>query len=87
MKDDICFSDKAAISREILAYLTDHPDAEDTADGIVQWWLLERKIRHQGRLIRDAISELVDKGLLIESGGSGSAMRYKLNTGKQKAEA
>jgi len=32
--------------REILAYLADHPDAQDTLAGIFEWWLLERKITY-----------------------------------------
>jgi hypothetical protein len=30
---------KTEIAREILAYLLDHPDAQDTLDGISQWWV------------------------------------------------
>lgn len=65
MKGDLCFSSKSRIGLEVLAYLLDHPDAEDTVDGIIQWWLLERKIRNEERLVRDALTELVNKGLLI----------------------
>ncbi len=64
MKDDLCFSDKFRIGHEILAYLLEHPDAGDTVEGIVQWWLLERKIRNEERLVREALSELVNRGLL-----------------------
>jgi hypothetical protein len=93
VKSDLCFSDKSRIGREILAYLLEHPDAEDTVDGIVQWWLLERKIKHQGRLVKDAVSELVDKGYLaveqVRSAHAGlgerqakNGPRYSLNKSK-----
>ena len=28
----------------ILAYLSDNPDAGDTFEGIVEWWLLNQRI-------------------------------------------
>lgn len=35
------------IMQEILAYLSEHPDAEDTLAGIAEWWLLKQKVRHK----------------------------------------
>ncbi len=55
---------KDEIAREILAYLSDHPDAQDTLDGIVQWWLLERKIKQSQKLVKEVLSSLVKKNLL-----------------------
>lgn len=85
MKGDLCFSDRSRISQEILAYLSEHPDAEDTVDGIVQWWLLERKIKNQTVQVREVLAELVRQGLLIESIGSGSLVLYRLSAKKQGA--
>lgn len=58
--------EKSEIGREILAYLSDHPQARDTLEGIVEWWLLERKIKYQTKIIKEALSELVDKRLVFE---------------------
>ncbi len=55
---------KNEIAQEILAYLSEHPAAKDTLDGIVRWWLLERKIHYQVQLIREVLDDLVVKGVV-----------------------
>ena len=65
--------------REILAYLADHPDAQDSLDGILEWWVLERLISlHRGE-IRLAVQELVERGILEENQRPGSPALYRLN--------
>ena len=64
MKNDLCLPDKSQIANEILAYLAEHPDAEDTLDGIVKWWQLERKIKLSRALLENTLSQLVKKDLL-----------------------
>jgi len=84
VKGDLCFPDKSQIAREILAYLADHPDAEDTLDGIVQWWLLERKIKYQKSLVKEAIAELIDQKLILTWKDPVSRILYRAN--HEKAE-
>ncbi len=79
MKDDLCLNGKSQISREILAYLAENPEARDTLEGVVQWWLLERKIKLQTGLVKEALSELVDKGLILESTNRESRAHYRIN--------
>jgi hypothetical protein len=59
-------TNKSQIGNEILAYLVDYPKAQDTLEGIVEWWLLERKINYETSRVKDALSELIAKGLVIE---------------------
>jgi hypothetical protein len=73
---------KSDISHEILAYLVDHPEAQDTVEGIVEWWLLERQIRFQTARVKEVLSELVTKGLIIEYKGIDSQTRYRINKSK-----
>jgi hypothetical protein len=70
---------KAQIAHEILAYLAEHPDAQDTLDGIVEWWLLERKTIYQKKIIKEALAELVEEGLLLEAHGEDSRVHYRVN--------
>lgn len=67
---------------QILAYLVEHPEAQDTVEGIVEWWLLERAIKFQENQITKAISELVAKGLVIEHKGRDSQTHYQINQSK-----
>ena len=79
MKEDLCFPGKAHIGQEIMAYLIEHPDAQDTLDGILQWWLLERKIRYQMEQVREALTELVDRKWVLECKSRDSRIRYRMN--------
>ncbi|UCF94907.1 MAG: hypothetical protein JSW39_12395 [Desulfobacterales bacterium] len=75
--------EKSEVARQILAYLADHPDARDTLEGIVHWWLLESQIKYQIFLVREAIQELVDRELLLEEVLPGSEPGYRINATKQ----
>ena len=50
---------------EILAYLDEHKKSGDTFEGIVEWWLLEGKIKYHTAKVKNVLAELVKKGLLI----------------------
>lgn len=69
----------ARIIHEILAYLSDHPYAQDTLEGITEWWLLEQSIKHQVSKVRAALSELVERGLVIERRRQSVPISYCIN--------
>ena len=73
---------KSQISREILYYLTAHPDAQDTLEGIAAWWLLEQKIKHTTAEVEKSLSELVDKGFIVECKRENSHTYYRINRSK-----
>jgi hypothetical protein len=64
--------------------LSENPEAQDTFEGIVEWWLLEQKIRHQTATVKEALAELVAKKLLLERTGSDSRTHYRINRRKKK---
>ena len=49
------------INREILRYLTAHPDARDTARGIREWWIPYDTTDDE---VRDAIEWLIERNWL-----------------------
>ena len=79
MKEALLINDESKIGNEILAYLIDHPNARDTLEGIVEWWLLEQQIKFQTARVKDALSDLVARGLILEKKGSNSQIHYRIN--------
>jgi hypothetical protein len=83
MNGDVCLSDKSQIAREILAYLTKHPDAQETLDGIVQVWLRDRGNKHTPTMVHEVVKDLVLEGTILESKIPDSHSVYRLNLAKQ----
>ena len=77
-------SKESRVLFDILAYLADHPDADDTIEGIAQWWLLEQRIRQQIPVVEKALAVLVEKEFVLEQGGINGRTRYRINRRKQK---
>lgn len=87
IKGQLCVNPATAqqkIVRDILAYLIDNPAAQDTLEGIAEWWLLESRIESRTLKIREALGELVERGLILERKGSDSRLRYLINANKQE---
>ena len=51
---------------EILEYLAKHPDAQDTIDGIVRWWVLDSYLRKGVPRVERTVARLVKQGFLEE---------------------
>ena len=79
--------DKADIGVEILDYLIEHPDAQDTADGIAQWWILERCVKRQTPLVNEALEDLVERGLIVGRRAKDSKVHYRINRRKTREVA
>ena len=52
------------IQAEVLGYLKEHPGASDTADGIRQWWLLQRMDRYSREYVHQALEQLTAAQLI-----------------------
>jgi hypothetical protein len=77
-------SEKTKIAREILAYLAEHTDAQDTLEGIVEWWLLDQAIISWTKNVKEALEELVAERLVIERKARDGRIHYRVNRRKQR---
>lgn len=69
---------------EILAYLVEHPDAQDTLEGITEWWLLEQRIRGAVTEVDGALHDLVANDLLVARQCADGRTYYGLNRAKER---
>jgi hypothetical protein len=79
----MCRSEEQA-ELEILAYLVDNPEAQDTLEGIVEWWLLDRGILNRTAEVRAALAELMSKRLIVERKDRDARSHYRVNQQKSR---
>jgi len=72
------------IADKVLAYLLEHPQAQDTMEGIVEWWLLEQRIRCAIADVETALSDLVKNDFLITHQRADGRISYELNREKEE---
>lgn len=82
MKSSKPTTTRSSIFYEILAYLVEHPEAQDTTEGIVEWWLLEQRIKRQTTKVKTALAELVAMGLVLERKGPDGRVYYCIDQRK-----
>ena len=68
----------------ILDYLLKHPDAQDTLAGIAEWWLQETQANTRTAIVKQALHELVVKGLVLERKGRDLQTHYRINSDRLK---
>ena len=64
---------------EILDYLARHPDAQDTIDGIRDWWVLDACIRKWVPKIAETVAQLVEHGFLEQKPSADGQVFYRLS--------
>ena len=67
------------INQEILGYLAQHPAAQDTLEGIVEWWVLEQTIKQASSDVKAVLIELVAESLIEQVEGSDGRVYYRAN--------
>ncbi|WP_051333467.1 hypothetical protein [Aliagarivorans marinus] len=75
MTDDIQAAD---IMTVILRYLQQHPGAEDSLDGITDWWVRRQRFNDSRVDVEHALRQLVGDDVLLMTSRNGVAY-YKLN--------
>lgn len=81
----MCTTDKSQIARQLLSYLSEHEGAQDTFEGIVEWWLLEQRIRQRAAEVREALDDLTARKLVVAREGRDARTRYRVNPRRLKA--
>lgn len=69
---------REVIAKEILAYLLNRPEAEDSLEGMMNWWLRSGKGGHAIDEVRDALDLLIDKGEIEEVKSQQDIFIYKV---------
>jgi hypothetical protein len=69
------------IAREIASYLLNHPEAKDTAEGILKWWMPTRLRGWRQEEVNDAISLLEHRHLVERCQASSFVTLWGLNQG------
>jgi hypothetical protein len=64
---------------EILDYLARHPEAQDTLDGIVQWWVLDSCVKRWAPKIAKTVAKLVVQGFLEEKPSADGKIFYRVS--------
>ena len=52
------------ITKEIENYLSEHPKAADTLEGITEWWLLRLRYRVSSIMVQQALEYLVSTSVV-----------------------
>jgi DNA-binding MarR family transcriptional regulator len=75
--------EQGEICNYILAYLYDNPDAGDTFEGIVEWWVLRQRLKFETRNVSEAVKKLVSEGLIEEHEEAHSNI-FRVNRAKER---
>jgi len=67
------------VQRGILNYLTQHPHAKDTLQGIIEWWLVDSRQTPGVADVQEALDELVQRGWILVTKRSPSSTLYGLD--------
>jgi hypothetical protein len=71
------------LARHILRYLREHPEAQDTVEGITVWWVSERAIKHWLPEVRSSLATLVAKGYLAKRKMGDGRVSYHINQARR----
>jgi Fe2+ or Zn2+ uptake regulation protein len=74
---------RLGIGQEILSYLAEHPRSEDSVEGIVEWWLLHHYVAKTRNAVRAALTQLVERRLVLERAGTDGKITFRLNPRKR----
>lgn len=68
------------VALKILRYLDQNPNAADTVEGILEWWLPKQSIYEEENVVKRALDEMVKRDLILATRSSDARRHYRLNT-------
>lgn len=79
MKEEKASRALQTLKRQILLYLVEHPDAKDTREGIVKWWVPAGRGETEEERIQETLKDLVERGWVVQRETATSKEIYRLN--------
>lgn len=73
---DALSNEDGEVEKSVLAYLDGHPEAADTLQGIVNWWLPQQRYESDCQRIEQTLGALVARGKLQRSSLPGGEVLY-----------
>jgi hypothetical protein len=67
------------LALQILRYLREHPEAQDTVEGIMVWWVSERAIKNWLPQVRRSLAALVARGYLEKRKTADGRLFYRVS--------
>jgi hypothetical protein len=71
---------EGGVASDILGYLSKHPSAEDTLEGIVQWLTSGKQVQTSPGIVAHALSQLIEVKLVTTRQSAGGPTIYRLNS-------
>lgn len=68
------------VALKILRYLDQNPNAADTVEGILEWWLPKQSIYEEEKVVKRALDEMVKRNLILTTRSSDARKHYRLNS-------
>ena len=72
------------LRQQVLGYLLRHPEAQDTVEGIAEWWLLERRVEQALMIVTEVLTDLVSKEFLMATRAEDGRVYYRLNRTRER---
>jgi len=67
------------VALKILRYLTQNPNAADTVEGILEWWLPRQSMAEEQKVVERALDYLVERNLILMVQPADARKHYRLN--------